>query len=78
MNCVTSPVPIRIYIPQDGVIRFQTIYISMLCLVSVPDPKPTQHGSLSVLVILEAIYVSDEVWGQDYVMPCPPTAQIEL
>ena len=40
-------------------------------LVSVPDPKPTPvQIAFSIMhifpcVILEAIYLQDEVWGQD-------------
>ena len=35
-------------------------------LVSVPDPKPTPARIAFSIVVLEAIYALDEVWGQDY------------
>ena len=40
----------------------------VLILVSVPDPKPTPARIAFSFprVILEAIYVPDEVWGRDY------------
>ena len=42
--------------------------ITIFILVSVPDPKPTptQIAFSIARVILKAIYVPDEVWGQDY------------
>ena len=36
-------------------------------LVSVPDPKPTPARIASSIVILEAIYAPDEVWGRNFV-----------
>ena len=39
----------------------------MAILVSIPDPKPTT--AQIAFVVLEAIYVWDEVWGRDYGIP---------
>ena len=49
--------------------------ITIFILVSVPDPKPTptQIAFSIARVILKAIYVPDEVWGQDYTHTCTST-----
>ena len=50
--------------------------VSLLLLVSVPDPKPTPAQITFIIAcLLEVIYVPDEVWGQDYTSPSRPYAK---